>query len=172
MPDNVLVTHLYETFLQNFLLTPFVLQNLKELLSRTKSEFEELQFQLQRDLKQLGNQVQEMSTAALGYHKVVKENRNLYNMVQDLKVHVHGKDVSGSILRSCLHLVDLAGSERVDKSEVTGDSLKEALYINKSLSCLGDVIAALAQKSSYIPYRNSKLTLLLQNSLGYNIHFK
>lgn len=352
------------------------LSNLKELLSKTKSEFEDLQSQLQRDLKQLGSQVKEMSSAALGYHKVVKENRNLYNMVQDLKgnirvycrirpafsaearnvvdfigedgslvvldplkpqkdgrkifqfnrmfgptatqeeifkdtqplirsvmdgynvcifaygqtgsgkthtmcgpsggsttkdmginylalndlfqlsnkrtdtvkydihvqmveiyneqvrdllaedsttkleirscdsgpsvpdatmhsvkstsdvlslmklgevnrvvsstainnqssrshsiltVLVHGKDVSGSIIRSCLHLVDLAGSERVAKSEVTGDGLKEAQYINKSLSCLGDVIAALAQKSSYIPYRNSKLTLLLQNSLG------
>ncbi|CAL5420811.1 unnamed protein product [Camellia sinensis] len=330
------------------------LSNLKELLSRTKREFKDLQSQLQSDLKHLGSQVQEMSTAALGYHKVVKENRNLYNMVQDLKgnirvycrirpafsakagnvidfigedgslvvldplkpqkdgrkvfqfnhvfrqtatqvirsvmdgynvcifaygqtgsgkthtmcgstrdqginylalndlfrlsngrknimkydihvqmieiyneqlkleirsctsenglsipdasmhyvestndvlslmkrgdlnrvvsstainnqssrshsvltVHVHGKDVSGSILRSCLHLVDLAGSERVEKSEVSGDGLKEAQYINKSLSCLGDVISALAQKSSHIPYRNSKLTLLLQNALG------
>ncbi|CAA2965526.1 Kinesin-4 [Olea europaea subsp. europaea] len=85
-----------------------------------------------------------------------------------LTVHIHGKDVSGSILRSCLHLVDLAGSERVDKSEVTGDGLKEAQHINKSLACLGDVIAALAQKNSHIPYRNSKLTLLLQNALGGN----
>ncbi|KAL4607875.1 hypothetical protein ACB092_09G207000 [Castanea dentata] len=83
-----------------------------------------------------------------------------------LTVHVHGKDISGSTIHSCLHLVDLAGSERVDKSEVTGDRLKEAQYINKSLSCLGDVITALAQKSSHIPYRNSKLTLLLQDSLG------
>ncbi|KAF9592793.1 hypothetical protein IFM89_017363 [Coptis chinensis] len=83
-----------------------------------------------------------------------------------LTVHVNGKDTSGSILRSCLHLVDLAGSERVDKSEVTGDRLKEAQHINKSLSCLGDVITALAQKNSHIPYRNSKLTQLLQDSLG------
>ncbi|XP_016494624.2 kinesin-like protein KIN-14L [Nicotiana tabacum] len=83
-----------------------------------------------------------------------------------LTVHVHGEDTSGNIIHSCLHLVDLAGSERVDKSEVTGDGLKEAQHINKSLSCLGDVITALAQKNSHIPYRNSKLTLLLQNSLG------
>ncbi|MED6182186.1 hypothetical protein PIB30_026174 [Stylosanthes scabra] len=83
-----------------------------------------------------------------------------------LTVHVHGKDTSGNTIRSCLHLVDLAGSERVDKSEVTGERLKEAQFINKSLSCLGDVITALAQKNSHIPYRNSKLTLLLQDSLG------
>ncbi|CAI0439653.1 unnamed protein product [Linum tenue] len=83
-----------------------------------------------------------------------------------LTVHVHGEDESGGKLRGCLHLVDLAGSERVDKSEVTGDRLKEAQYINKSLSCLGDVVTALAQKNTHIPYRNSKLTLLLQDSLG------
>ncbi|KAK4404847.1 Kinesin-like protein KIN-14L [Sesamum angolense] len=85
-----------------------------------------------------------------------------------LSVHVHGEDASGSLFHSCLHLVDLAGSERVDKSEVTGDGLQEAQNINKSLTCLVDVITALAQKNSHIPYRNSKLTLLLQNSLGGN----
>ncbi|KDO81741.1 hypothetical protein CISIN_1g001666mg [Citrus sinensis] len=84
-----------------------------------------------------------------------------------LTVHVQGRDLaSGTILRGSMHLVDLAGSERVDKSEVTGDRLKEAQHINKSLSALGDVIASLAQKNAHVPYRNSKLTQLLQDSLG------
>ena len=94
-------------------------------------------------------------------------NFGSYSICSCLTVHVQGKDLtSGTIFRGCMHLVDLAGSERVDKSEVTGDRLKEAQHINKSLSALGDVISSLAQKNSHVPYRNSKLTQLLQDSLG------
>lgn len=84
-----------------------------------------------------------------------------------LTVHVRGTDLeTNAVLRGCLHLVDLAGSERVDRSEATGDRLREAQHINKSLSALGDVIFALAQKNAHVPYRNSKLTQVLQSSLG------
>ena len=109
-----------------------------------------------------------------------------------LCVMVRAKNmINGECTKSKLWLVDLAGSERLAKTYVHGHRLKEAQNINRSLSALGDVISALANKSSHIPYRffsiflpkelsftpisdpyscltcrNSKLTHLLQDSLG------
>ncbi|XP_076257161.1 kinesin family member 3C isoform X1 [Rhynchophorus ferrugineus] len=72
-----------------------------------------------------------------------------------------------SIRKGKLNLVDLAGSERQTKTGATGDRLKEATKINLSLSALGNVISALVDgKAKHIPYRDSKLTRLLQDSLG------
>lgn len=86
-----------------------------------------------------------------------------------LSLYVQQKTLDGSVLYSKLHLVDLAGSENIGKSEVTGVNLQEAQQINKSLSCLGNVIYALTEKGRiHIPYRDSKLTYLLQDSLGGN----
>ena len=67
-------------------------------------------------------------------------------------------------------MVDLAGSERASKTEAAGDRLKEGAKINLSLSALGNVINALVdgKKGGHIPYRDSKLTRMLQDSLGGN----
>ncbi|XP_041019643.1 kinesin-like protein KIN-14S isoform X7 [Juglans microcarpa x Juglans regia] len=84
-----------------------------------------------------------------------------------LRVTIKGENlINGHCTKSHLWLVDLAGSERVGRTEVEGERLKESQFINKSLSALGDVISALASKTAHIPYRNSKLTHILQSSLG------
>mmetsp|Transcript_18086 Transcript_18086/g.41122 ORF Transcript_18086/g.41122 Transcript_18086/m.41122 type:complete len:200 (+) Transcript_18086:1152-1751(+) len=69
-------------------------------------------------------------------------------------------------LRGALNLVDLAGSERLAKSGAEGIQKREAAAINRSLSCLSDVFRLISQKASHVPYRNSKLTYLLQPCLS------
>ncbi|KAL8570555.1 hypothetical protein ACOMHN_008912 [Nucella lapillus] len=69
-------------------------------------------------------------------------------------------------VRTKLQLVDLAGSECVGMSGVRGVALREASYINKSLSALADVLGALAEHRGHVPYRNSRLTHFLQDSIG------
>lgn len=86
-----------------------------------------------------------------------------------LVVYVQGTNLSTGVQSTGkLNLIDLAGSERVAKSGAIDDAkrLKEATNINKSLSSLGDVIHALGEKQKHVPFRNSKLTHFLQDSLG------
>lgn len=84
----------------------------------------------------------------------------LYNQ----KVNIEGREKSGKTIQGKLHLVDLAGSERLKSTNATGQRLKEAQNINRSLSAFGNVLEALGSKKSHIPYRDSTLTFLLKVS--------
>lgn len=86
--------------------------------------------------------------------------------VDILLYHVSSNDLL--VLTLQLSFVDLAGSERIKKSGSSGNQLKEAQSINKSLSALVDVISALSSDGQHIPYRNHKLTMLMSDSLGGN----
>lgn len=95
-----------------------------------------------------------MNTDSSRSHLLMQISVTGYNRIS--KVGTAGK----------LTLVDLAGSERVSKSEASGARLVEAAAINKSLSALGQVFTALQTNAPHVPYRNSKLTHVLQDSLG------
>ncbi|EEC72779.1 hypothetical protein OsI_06451 [Oryza sativa Indica Group] len=95
------------------------------------------------ELMQTGHDNRAMSATALN-----ERSSRSHSVVT---IHVRGQDLkTGNTLRGALHLVDLAGSERVDRSAVTGDRLKEAQHINKSLAALGDVIFSLSQKNAHV----------------------
>ncbi|CAE7730718.1 KIN14E [Symbiodinium sp. CCMP2592] len=97
-----------------------------------------------------------------------EESSRSHSIVQVKTVNVNRKDNSQYLGK--INLIDLAGSENVNKSGVQGQGMREAQNINKSLFALGDVIASLVSKSSksagHVPYRNSKLTMMLKDSLG------
>mmetsp|Transcript_26711 Transcript_26711/g.83676 ORF Transcript_26711/g.83676 Transcript_26711/m.83676 type:complete len:706 (+) Transcript_26711:541-2658(+) len=118
------------------------------------------------------DEVLELLSMAEDNRSTVSTNMNEHSSRSHLMLSVYVEStnlLTGEAYRGKLHLVDLAGSERINKSGATGQALKEAQNINKSLSALGDVIAALASRNKgHVPFRNSKLTFLLQDSLGGN----
>ena len=107
-------------------------------------------------------------------HRVVKQtnmNETSSRSHAIFTIYIETSEQQGNktmIRAGKLNLVDLAGSERQKKTGAEGDRLKEAIKINMSLSALGNVINALVEGSQHVPYRDSKLTLLLQDSLGGN----
>ncbi|MPC11635.1 Chromosome-associated kinesin KIF4A [Portunus trituberculatus] len=89
-------------------------------------------------------------------------------------MHVEQRNTKkgGSVVSAKFHMVDLAGSERAKKTGATGERFREGVNINRGLLALGNVISALCEEGGrgHIPYRDSKLTRLLQDSLGGNSH--
>lgn len=104
------------------------------------------------------------ATAATGMNEGSSRSHSVFTIT------INQKDLSNATAKSGkLVLVDLAGSEMVRKTGASGQQLEEAKTINKSLSALGQVINALTdEKQTHIPYRDSKLTRVLQDSLGGN----
>lgn len=96
---------------------------------------------------------------------VMNTNSSRSHLLLVLTVEGHDR-VSKTISKGRLTLVDLAGSERISRTEAKGIRLVEAAAINKSLSALGQVFAAIRNNALHIPYRNSKLTHFLSSSLG------
>lgn len=87
------------------------------------------------------------------------------HLIQTIKIYKVNRETGHSTVGKIL-LVDLAGSERLKKSLATGEVQKDSIEINRSLTALGDVIEALTQGHPSIPYRNHKLTQILQDALG------
>ena len=117
-------------------------------------------FQLESLLEQSSKN---RSTACTGMNEQSSRSHALFML------DINGSHRDGTtFMRGGLRLVDLAGSERLDRTGTLTDAarLRETVNINKSLSCLADVFIALSNKSPHVPYRNSKLTMLLQDCLS------
>ncbi|XP_068393859.1 kinesin-like protein KIF17 isoform X2 [Eschrichtius robustus] len=107
---------------------------------------------------------------SVGYTLMNKDSSRSHSIFT-ISIEIYAVDERGKdhLRAGKLNLVDLAGSERQSKTGATGERLKEATKINLSLSALGNVISALVDgRCKHIPYRDSKLTRLLQDSLGGN----
>lgn len=96
----------------------------------------------------------------------VNEASSRSHCLTRITIYNHGDATGGKAEVSKLWMVDLGGSERLLKTGAIGQTLDEGRAINLSLSALGDVIAALRRKKVHVPYRNSKLTQILRDSLG------
>ncbi|XP_077403309.1 kinesin-like protein KIF3B [Vanacampus margaritifer] len=137
--------------------TGVYVKNLSSFVTRSKEEIE--------NVMNVGNQNRSVGSTNMNEHS----SRSHAIFVITVECSELGVDGENHIRVGKLNLVDLAGSERQTKTGAQGERLKEATKINLSLSALGNVISALVDgRSSHIPYRDSKLTRLLQDSLGGN----
>ncbi|XP_038159141.1 kinesin-like protein KIF3B [Cyprinodon tularosa] len=132
----------------------------KGLFSQVTKSVQEME-----DVMKLGNQNWSVGATNMNEHS----SRSQAIFIITVECSELGVDGGNHIRVGRLNLVDLAGSERQTKTGAQGERLQEAIKINLSLSALGNVISALVDgRCSHIPYRDSKLTRMLQDSLGGN----
>ncbi|OAX84901.1 hypothetical protein ACJ72_00723 [Emergomyces africanus] len=161
-------------------------ENLNDLLGKAE-EFDKKKHEIRHDMQKCKTTITDITTVHLDspgrvesiLRRAAKNRSVAATKANERSSRSHSVFILKMIGENCLtgersegtlNLVDLAGSERLSHSKATGDRLKETQSINRSLSCLGNVIGALGQgkEGAHIPYRNSKLTYLLQFSLGGN----
>ena len=150
-------------------------ENINDLLGQA-DDFDKKKHEIRHDPKELKTTITDINTVTLDNPAKVEsilrrasqtrsvaatkanERSSRSHSVFILKL-IGLNSVTGERSEGTLNLVDLAGSERLSHSQSTGERLKETQNINRSLSCLGDVIAALGngKENSHIPYRNSKV---------------
>merc|ERR1711988_314037 len=111
------------------------------------------------DLFEEGNKARHVSSTKMNSQS--SRSHSIFGIAIETTHMQSGKKTFGK-----LSLIDLAGSERAAKTKATKEQQREANSINKSLSALGDVISALTEGKEHIPYRNNKLTQLMQDSIG------
>ncbi|EAA18964.1 Drosophila melanogaster Klp31E gene product, partial [Plasmodium yoelii yoelii] len=113
--------------------------------------------------QRINNDIKDSTNASLNERVMTTSESNNANKIEE-------NEKKEEIICSKLHFVDLAGSERAKRTETKGNRLKEAININYGLLSLSNVIYGLSSKKKvqHIPYRNSKLTRILQDSLGGN----
>ncbi|XP_059060062.1 kinesin-related protein 4-like [Achroia grisella] len=108
-------------------------------------------------------------TGATNMNEESSRSHSIFQIIIESRDHIEGEDEAGCVNVSKLNLVDLAGSERAGQTGATGIRFKEGTHINKSLSTLALVIKQLSEDpNKHANYRDSKLTRILQNSLGGN----
>ncbi|XP_068087909.1 kinesin-like protein KIF25 isoform X2 [Hyperolius riggenbachi] len=140
-----------------------------------KSDVPSLTYESASNTEEVLNLVQKGLELRVKHSTLIHANSSRSHLVVTLTITTHAgfdepKHASDwqnqKSVETKLQLVDLAGSECVGMSGVQGAALREASFINRSLSALSDVLAALSERRSHVPYRNSKLTHLLQDSIG------
>ena len=142
-------------------------EKMKDLVDHSGKEIKELNLTSVKSKEQLVEKIflarQKRSTAKTGSNEVSSRSHAIFH-IQITCLHTEKKKPKTSI--GSVTIVDLAGSERLKESKTVGDRFQETRAINSSLSSLKDVISSLSKKETYVPYRNSLLTQVLEPYLG------
>jgi kinesin family protein 5 len=184
-----IVTYIFETitnspqhieFIVNLTMLEVYMEDIRDLLNPANSSKVKIRESPTEGIfidniteKCVGDELEVEATLAAGNNnrKIGRTNMNAVSSRSHAMTIVHiqqNNTKENKVVKGKMYLVDLAGSEKISKTGATGETLEEAKLINKGLLALGGVINALTEGQPFVPYRNSKLTRILQESIGGN----